>query len=206
VEVRLGSKSLPRRAQLAGSVAVANPLLARPIAVKVAHDELREPFIEIYTRSSEGKRLVTAIEILSLANKTPGEQGRDLYKRKQKEILASQVHLVEIDLLRGGEHTTAVPLESAVDACGPFDYHVSVHCFDELGTFLVYPIQLENCLPPVAIPLLPDDPAVTVDLQSVFNRCYEAGPYVREILYGEDVIIPPLAPQHVAWASRVVQS
>lgn len=206
VEVRLGGKSLPRRAQLAGSVAVANPLLARPIAVKVAHDELREPFIEIYTRSSEGKRLVTAIEVLSLANKTPGEQGRDLYKRKQKEILASQVHLVEIDLLRGGEHTTAVPLESAVDACGPFDYHVSVHCFDELGTFLVYPIQLENCLPPVAIPLLPDDPAVTVDLQSVFNRCYEAGPYVREIRYGEDVIIPPLAPQHVAWASRVVQS
>ena len=34
----------------------------------------------------------------------------------RREILASQVHLVEIDLLRGGEHSTAVPLESTVEA------------------------------------------------------------------------------------------
>jgi Protein of unknown function (DUF4058) len=99
-----------------------------------------------------------------------------------------------------------VPLKSAVDTCGSFDYHVSVHCFDDLETFLVYPIHLEDSLPSVAIPLLPDDPPVTVDLQSIFNRCYDAGPYAREILYGEDVITPPLAPRQSEWASRVVQA
>jgi hypothetical protein len=99
----------------AGAVAVANLPIAHPVVVKVAHDEFREPFIEIYTRGDEGKRLVASIEVLSLSNKTPGAHGRDLYQRKQKEILASQVHLVEIDLLRGGEHTTAVPLELAVE-------------------------------------------------------------------------------------------
>jgi hypothetical protein len=146
--------------------------------VKVAHDEVREPYIEIYARHDEGKRLVTSIEILSIANKTPGEHGRDLYKRKQKEILASQsqVHLVEIDFLRGGEHTTAVPLDRVLTECGSFDYHVSVHGFEDSETFFVYPIRLEDRLPPIAILLLPGDPSVTLDLQSVFDRCYECRP------------------------------
>ena len=152
------------------------------------------------------KENVASIEVLSLANKTPGNQGRDLYKHKQKEILASQVHLVEIDLLRDGEHTTAIPLKSAIDACGPFEYHVSVHGFDDLETFFMYPIRLEDCLPPVAIPLLLGDSAVTVDLQAVFDRCYDAGPYAREILYGEDAVIPPLQTDQAAWAEQVLHA
>ena len=121
-------------------------------------------------------------------------------------MLASQVHLVEIDFLRGGEHATAVPLEAARDACGPFDYHVSVRPFDDLDTFHVYPIRLEDRLPPVAIPLLPGDPPVTLDLQVVFDRCYDAGPYAREIRYGIDAVIPPLGPDRAAWAQRTVQA
>ncbi len=97
-------------------------------------------------------------------------------------------------------------MEPAIDACGSFDYHVSVHCFDELGTFLVYPIHLENCLPVVAIPLLPGDPSVTVDLQSIFDRCYDAGPYAREILYGEDAVSPPLQENKAAWAAQILRA
>jgi len=205
VEVRHSVKPSSRANKPAGSVAVANPPAAHPVVVKVAHDEFREPFIEIYTRGDEGKRLVASIEVVSVSNKTPGQHGHELYRRKQKEILVSQVHLVEIDLLRGGEHTTAVPLQLAVQACGPFDYHVSVHGFDDFETFFVYPIRLEDRLPPVAIPLLPGDSPVTVDLQSVFDRCYDAGPYAREIRYGEDAVIPPLPTDKAAWAVRVLQ-
>src|SRR5262249_29865603 len=79
--------------------------------VHVPHDEIREPFVEIYVGPREQRRLVTTIEVLSPANKTPGAHGRKLYLRKQREILESQVHLVEIDLLRAGPHTTAVPEE-----------------------------------------------------------------------------------------------
>src|SRR3954447_26088085 len=103
-----------------------------------------------------------------------------------KHGLASRVNLVEIDLLRGGEHVTAVPLESAVASCGAFDYHVSVHHFDDFESFFVYPITLEEPLPLIEIPLLPGDLPVTVDLQAVFQRCYDAGPYAREIDYGWD--------------------
>jgi Protein of unknown function (DUF4058) len=185
------------------SFAVAAATIARPVTVKVALDEFREPFIEIYTRGDEGKRLVTSIEVLSLSNKTPGEQGRELYVRKQREILSNKAHLVEIDLLRAGQHVSAVPLDAALRECEAFDYHVSVHCFDDRETFFVYPIRLEDCLPPVAIPLLPGDSPVTVDLQSVFNRCYDAGPYSREIRYGVDAVTPALSVDQAAWATEL---
>ena len=102
--------------------------------------------MEIYAEIPGGKRLVTSLEVLSLSNKTPGEHGRELFLRKQKELLASKVNLVEIDLLRGGEHATAVPLEQALAECGAFDYHVCVHPFDDFETFSIYPMRLEEPL------------------------------------------------------------
>ncbi len=206
VEVRHADRLSVRVPKAARSVAMATSQEARPIVVKVAHDEFREPLIEIYAKSDEGKRLVASIEVLSISNKAPGEHGRDLYRRKQKESLASQVHLVEIDLLRGGEHTTAAPLQTIVDACGSYDYHALVHGFDDLETFFVYPIRLEDHLTPIAIPLLPGDAPVTVDLQKVFDRCYDAGPFAREIRYGEDPIVPPLQGDKAAWAARVLEA
>src|SRR5205823_2593312 len=125
-----------------GGVAVADPPRARPVVVHVPHDERREPFVEIYVQEGSGRRLVTCIEVLSPSNKTPGEHGRSLYIRKQAEILASKVHLVEIDLLRAGEHTTAVPLARARRAAGDFDYHVCAHHYDNLEDYFVYPIRL----------------------------------------------------------------
>jgi hypothetical protein len=145
--LRGGRRSSTERRGVAEALAVVNPPTAHPFAVRVAQDEFHEPFIEIYLRDRQDKRLVTSLELLSLSNKTPGAQGRDLYTRKQRELLATQVHLVEIDLLRGGVHATAVPVEPARALCGPFDYHVSMHHFDDLETFYIYPICLDQCLP-----------------------------------------------------------
>src|SRR5262249_33835132 len=71
VEVLRGQAPSPRRPEPAP--AVADLPVARPVIIKVSHDEFREPFVEIYTRGEEGKRLVASVEVLSLANKTPGE-------------------------------------------------------------------------------------------------------------------------------------
>ena len=46
---------------------------SRPVVVTVPHDERHERWIEIRVRGDEGERLVTAIEVLSPSNKTPGE-------------------------------------------------------------------------------------------------------------------------------------
>ena len=197
--LRRGSPPVTESAGVAVAAAV------KPKVVRVPHDERREPFLEVYVRQGSDKRLVTSIEILSLTNKTPGEHGRELYLRKQRELLGSKVHLVEIDLLRGGEHSTAVPRQRVVDEIGPFDYHVCVHHFDNLEDYFIYPIRLEEPLPQIAIPLLPGDPAVTVDLQAVFRHCYDAGPYAREVSYQADAPVPSLRPDQEEWAKGVLQ-
>src|SRR6266404_4799666 len=64
-----------------------------------ASDEaVTESFIEIIDVGS-GRHVITVIEMLSLANKLPGE-GQELCRRKQQELRDGQVNLVEIDLLR----------------------------------------------------------------------------------------------------------
>jgi hypothetical protein len=193
----------PGRGGSSGAVATAGTR-SRPVVVTVPHDERREPFVEIRTPGDGADRLVTAIELLSPSNKAPGERGRELYMRKQRELLESPTHLVEIDLLRGGVHSTAVPLDRLSAQVGPFDYHVSVHRSDRFEDFLVYPVRLEERLPEVALPLLPGDPDVSIDLQAVFDRAYDTGPYHRRIRYAEASPVPPLRSDQSEWAARSI--
>lgn len=190
----------------AGGVALATRVGTQPLVFEVTDDERSEIYVEIRTRLPEGdERLVASIEVLSLTNKTPGEKGRELYLEKQREILASPVHLVEIDLLRGGEHTTPMALERLRRKAGAFDYHVSVRRFDQPGRFFIYPWKLESSLPEIAIPLLPGDGAVPLDLQAVFTRCYDTGPYRRRVPYDPARLTPPLAAERAAWVKELVR-
>jgi len=202
-------KALRGRAEHEGSrgggTAAAAEVRSQPVVVTVPQDERREPYLEIRS-AIEGERLVTTIEVLSLTNKTPGAHGRDLYLRKQKEVLGSKVHLVEIDLLRAGEHATAVPLKRALLKTGRFDYHVCIHHFDNLEDYFVYPILLRQKLPEIAIPLLPGDAPVTVDLQAVFDRTYDTGPYRRRVRYGEVEPEPQLLAGEQEWAKGLIAS
>ncbi len=187
-----------------GGLAVATLPRTRPIVIRVPHDERCEPLVEICVGRGSDRRLVTSIEVLSPTNKTPGQHGRDLYLRKQREILKGKVHLVEIDLLRAGEHTTAVPRRRLLKAVGAWDYHISIHHFDNLEDYFVYPIGLSEPLPEIAIPLLPGDPAVPLDLQAVFHRTYDAGPYQREINYRQDAPVPSFTPAQEAWVRELL--
>jgi hypothetical protein len=187
-----------------GRVAVAPPPRSEPVLVTVPHDEQREPFLQILS-SMEGETIITIVEVLSLTNKTPGERGRELYLRKQREVLDSSINLVEIDLLRAGLHTTAVPKDRAVARAGSFDYHVSIHRGDNIEDYFVYPIQLDQPLPEIAIPLKPGDPTVPVDLQAVFDRSYETGPYKRRVRYLDTSPVPPLDVERSKWASELIR-
>lgn len=187
-----------------GGVAVAEAVLAEPVVIRIPREEHREQFLEIYAEPG-GERLVTTLEILSPTNKMHSGHGRAPYLRKQEEVLQSQAHLVEIDLLRGGVHTTAVPLDRALEQTGPFDYHVCVHRFDQLDTFFVYPIRLAQRLPAIAIPLLPNDPPVRLDLQAVLDRCYDAGQYRRRVRYQDAAPEPPLSPEQMEWVRQVLR-
>jgi hypothetical protein len=195
------SSGSPVNAQAA---AAATCEVTQPIVVHVPHDEQVETRVELYIGRGQDRRLVTAIELLSPANKTAGERGRELYLRKQAELLNTKTHLVEIDLLRGGLHTTAVPKDRMRRKVAPTPYHVCSHRFDRFEDFLIHPIRLQDKLPTIAIPLLPDDGEIVISLQQVFERTYAAGPYHREIDYASEVPPPPLDEPDYQWVHQTV--
>jgi hypothetical protein len=168
-------------------------------------EEIRETFLEICAQPG-AEYVVTSVEILSPLDKTPGDYGRELYQKKQREALCSQVHLIEIDLLRGGTPTTAIPPEHALARAGRFDYHVCVHQFDRQEDCIIYPIQLPQRLPILPVPLLPGDPPVKVDLQAVLDRCYDTGNYNRRVRYRERQPAPPLRPEQTTWAEQLLRA
>jgi hypothetical protein len=68
--------------------------------------------------------------------------------------------------------------------------------------YLVYPIQLEEPLPEIAVPLLPGDGTVALDLQAAFNRCYDTGPYSRRVKYQIQRVVPPLPAKKARWVKQ----
>ena len=187
-----------------GGVAVAEAVGTEPVVVEAELEEQRESLLQIYA-DPVGRRVVTSIEVLSPSNKTSAGNGRAAYLQKQSEVLQSQVHLVEIDLLRAGLHTTAVPLDAAVARTGPFDYHVCVHRWDRPNLYYVYPIPLQGRLPVVTVPLLPDDRPVGLDLRAVLDRAYDAGQYHRWVSYRDPAPPPALPPSQAAWVEEILR-
>jgi hypothetical protein len=137
-------------------------------------------------------RVVTVMEVLSPANKSPGEDGLDAYLDKRAEFLASGCHLVEFDLLRDGQRLPmAGPLPRG-------DYYVYVGRAGRRPRCQITAWSLRAPLPLISIPLLPEDPEVTLDLQAVFHAAYEPSLYDRRLPYDQP-LAPPLPADDEAW-------
>lgn len=188
-----------RLPQLAGLAPAMTP--DAPVLISLAPEEIREPFIEIIDLT-RGGQVVTVIEVLSPANKTAGE-GHTLYRRKQVEVLASETHLVEIDLLRQGLPTIAVP-PFYLTPYQPWHSLVSISRAGQRDQAAVYPIPLSQRLPRFIVPLAAPDPDAVVDLQAVFDHAYENGAYADRLDYTRSPV-PPLEGQDAAWAETVLR-
>jgi hypothetical protein len=188
-----------------GGIAVAGAAQARPVIIDEPRDEITEWFAEIHA-SPGGERLVTTIEMLSPTNKQPGSTGAQKYREKQREMLDAPVNLVEIDLLRGGQHTTAITATALRREAGPFDYHVCVRRVAKPSKREAYPFRLQDSLPVIAIPLLPDQPDLTIPLQAILTRCYDTGQYTRRVRYDRPVPEPDLIPDQQKWVTEMLNA
>lgn len=185
-----------------GQLAPATVLIAdEPLILTIPPTEVREPFLEIV--HTTGGDVVTIVEVLSPANKAPGE-GQRLYRQKQQEILRSSVHLVEIDLLHRGAHTIVVP-EASLSAIPPYWSLISVSRAPYRDRFEVYPVSLTQRLPRMRIPLKSPDPDVVVDLQAVFNACYDNGGYADFLDYRRPLPLS-LPAEALAWVDSLLQA
>jgi len=184
-----------------GGVAVAElPELDEPIVLEAQDLEIRQPFIEILDRESN-MRVVTVIELISPSNKYAGA-GRDSYVTKQREVLCSDTHLVEIDLLRRGPHVVAI---DEFSTAGRFDYDYLV-CVHRAHTrrFEVYPRSIQQPLPCIRIPLAGDDPDVGLDIRAALEKAYDAGSYDQRIDYSRRCQ-PPLSADVQVWVGQLVE-
>lgn len=160
----------------------------------------RERFIEIRSRRDE-KAVVAVIEFLSPKNKTPGI-GRNDYLRKQSDVLHSNAHLLEIDLLRIGQYSLAPPESELRERLGRFDYLISLHQAHCGAEFDLWPLSLHDRLPRLRLPLAGNE-TVVVDLQEVLERVYNDGKYDGLVDYSQPPV-PPLAPADAIWANELI--
>ena len=194
------------RVDSGGGVALA----ALPGMTLVEADPRIDPWQEAYLEivSPRGKRLVTAVEVLSLSNKKKNDAGRTAYQEKQEEYRLGGVHVVEIDLLRGGTHTTAVTLTELRKVAAVFDYHVCVTVAIRRRLRpqrFVAAFRLADRLPAISVPLDPDVPPVTVELQPLLDRAYDTGRYSQLAGYA-DACHPRLSPDQRTWGEGILRA
>jgi Protein of unknown function (DUF4058) len=159
------------------------PAVAEPIVLEAETEPLTEPYIEIIDVGS-GNKVVTVLEVLSPTNKTPGV-GMIAYRREQREVCHSDTSLVEIDLLRGGQHVLAVLL-NRIPAEHRTPYMACVRRAWVKGLAEVYPMPLSQPLPRIKVPLRESDTDAVLYLQPLLEQCYRRGGYDGTIDYKKD--------------------
>jgi len=161
--------------------------------------ELPLRLFSIEIRIVDTQRLVTVIEILSPVNKRPGHEAYTDYQRKRRDLLRPAAHLMEIDLLRGGER---FPLERPVPVA---PYYVVLSRADHRPTVEVWPISLKDKLPILPVPLLEPDPDVLLDLGAAVASVYERGAYGRQIDYRQTPPPPSLSDEEAVWVDNLLR-
>jgi hypothetical protein len=173
-----------------------------PVIVPYPGEPATETFLNIL-EAGPGQRLVTVIDILSLATKLAGP-GQRQYRRKQGELAEAGVSLVEIDLLRQGRRVLNVP-PSHIPARVRTTYQACVRKGWQTEQCEVYPVPLRSPLPPIRIPLRQKDEDVRLNLQAVLEQAYRKGRYYLTINYAEPPD-PPLSRDDAKWARALVKA
>jgi hypothetical protein len=198
-DVRVVERGRPHELDLETSNGIA---VAEPLVVHLEQDEpIRQGYIEIIDIKS-GRRVVTVIEVLSPSNKVPGP-GRELYLKKQDELRAGRVSLVEIDLVRTGTRVLSCPLDRIPEGHRT-PYAACVRRGWKPFEVEFYRIPLRERLPAIRIPLRRDDRDVALDLQALLVRCYEEGRYGDDIDYREEPE-PLLGLDDARWAEALLR-
>lgn len=180
--------------QNSSNVAVALPP-ATPVTVTVPMPiEFREGYLEI--REVVTKEVVTVIEILSPTNKRPGK-GREAYEEKRREVLGSRTHLVEIDLLRGGE---PMPVSGSVQG----NYRILVSRGDRRPRAELYAFNLQDAIPTFSLPLRSPDVEPTIDLHSLLDLAYDRAGYSVVIDYNRGTL-PALSEADATWVDSLLR-
>ena len=188
---------LPR----AGGVTTLTPTAPHQVETLGALE--RETYIEIRS-GTDWDEIIAIIEVLSPTNKRTGQM-RNEYLSKQQDVLRSETHLIEIDLLRAGAHTIAAPIEEArIENNWHYVISSSLAWRRELMDY--WPVTIRESLPVIPVPLRTPYEEVLLDLQAAFDRIYATGPYPRLTDYCEEPPAPPFVGRDVLWIDALLRN
>jgi len=157
-------------------------------------------FRRVEIRQVGSKNLVTAIEILSPVNKRPGHKVRGTYLGKRLDYLAGDVNLMEIDLLRGGARLPMLtPLPDA-------HYFILLSRAKNYPETEIWPLQVQDEIPILPIPLLDPDPDLPLDLGIAIHTIYDLASYDMRIDYTQPPPGPEWAAEDRAWLENRLQA
>jgi hypothetical protein len=167
-----------------------------PVVLTLPRPErVREAYLTV--RRRETLEVVTVIEVLSPTNKRPGSDGQYEYLQKRDEVLGSTAHLVELDLLRGGERLPTVePLPGG-------DYYCFIALAGQRPKPNTYAWTMRRALPTIPIPLAEGDTEVALDIQAVFSTVYDRAAYAFSLDYSLPVE-PRLEEADATWVQEVL--
>ena len=172
--------------------------VAAPAIVTLPMAELRhQAYLSV--RERDTMAVVTVMEVLSPSNKHPGSDGRREYLAKREQVLQSATHLVELDLLRGGERLPTI------EELPPGDYYAFVCRAQRRPRAEVYAWGLQSPLPDIPVPLADEDPDVTLSLGTIFSAAYDRAGYDYSLDYRRS-LDPPLSDADRAWAAHLLAS
>lgn len=158
-------------------------------------EEVRESYLEI--RDVATGSVITVIELISPKNKKAGP-GRDTYETKRLRLLSSRTNFVEIDLIRAGRSmVNLAPSESS-------SYSAVVSPVPLRPEAELYAFGLQEEMPTLSIPLIAEDPAITLDLQQVLDETYDRAGLDLAIDYSQPPPLPKLSPEDQAWVASIL--
>ncbi|RUS99222.1 hypothetical protein DSM106972_079240 [Dulcicalothrix desertica PCC 7102] len=168
--------------------------ITQPISIEIPiAEEVQERFLEI--REVVTGTVITVIELISPKNKRAGE-GRSTYLQKRQKILVSATHLVEIDLLRGGNAFT-------MGAAFPSDYRIIISRSYLRPKAELYAFNLQQPIPAIPIPLRSGENEPVLDLQSLLHKVYDRARFKLGIDYNKGCT-PKLSKESEAWLRSII--
>jgi len=176
------------------------PPITQPITVPLFDYEVRIATVEVYDAIQN--QLITSIEIISPYNKR--EPGLATCREKQRRLREAGVHLLEIDLLRRGQRpvkTGAVITDGEI-----FGAHYLITLVRSGANELeAWPVNVQEQLPVVAVPLRSPDGDVPLGLAAVLTTIYNDAGYDLSIDYAQNPPPPEFDAATRAWLRERIQ-
>jgi hypothetical protein len=136
------------------------------LLVSVIKEQHQEEYLEVRQRGTD--KLITLVDLISPTNRTTAV-GRQAYLTRRTEARQAGAHVVEQDFVLQGQTCLDVAPDSGPD----YDHAVTVGRARQPDRFEMYTTTVQNKLPRIRLPLASDDRDLVVDVQAVFNRCYD---------------------------------